>query len=205
MMASYQLPDLPYARDALAPHLSAESFDFHYDKHHAAYVAKLNALLSGHEWAGLPLEEIIVRAAHEQGTQALFNNAAQHWNHSLFWSSLRPPGDMVVPLLLEERIEADFGSVDAFKRAFVAAGASVFGSGWVWLIEERQGLAIITSANADSPLLWGKPALLVCDVWEHAYYIDYRSGRPAFLQAFVDHLINWETAARRLSEAAAHA
>lgn len=195
----HSLPDLPYAKDALVPYLSAESFDYHHGKHHAGYVAKLNELLTGHALAGLPIEQLVVAAAKAPDGRAIFNNAAQHWNHTLFWNSMAPGGGGAMPSQLERRIVESFGSVEGFKRDFVAAGVGQFGSGWVWLVEDGPRLAIMASANADNPLTQAKPALLVCDVWEHAYYIDHRNARQAFLQAFVDHLANWEAASRRLT------
>lgn len=194
----HRLPELPYAKDAFAPHLSAESFDYHHGKHHAGYVAKLNELLVGHPLAGLPLEVLVVKSAESDETKAIFNNAAQHWNHTLFWRSIAPK-HAAAPAQLQRKLADAFGSVDAFKREFVAAGTAHFGSGWVWLVEDDARLAIETTANADTPIVRGKRALLACDLWEHAYYIDHRNARGAFLQVFVDHLADWEEAARRLA------
>lgn len=198
---AHRLPDLPFDKGVLAPFLSAESFDFHHGKHHAGYVAKLNELLTGHAWASLPLDDLIVIAAGQPEATAIFNNAAQHWNHSLYWESLRAPGGPAVPAGLEQRLARCFGSTDAFKQAFVAAGMGQFGSGWVWVIEDGGDLRIVTTSNADTPLTKGHRALLVCDVWEHAYYIDHRNARQAFLRAFVDQIADWDAASRRLSVA----
>ena len=198
---AHRLPDLPYDKGALAPFLSAESFDFHHGKHHAGYVAKLNDLLAGHAWASLPLNELIVTASGRPDAIAIFNNAAQHWNHSLYWESLRPPSGSAMPASLEQGLVQSFGSAAAFKQAFVAAGMGLFGSSWVWLIEEGRDLRVVTTSNADTPLTKGQRPLLVCDVWEHAYYIDHRNARQAFLSAFVDQLADWEAASRRLSAA----
>jgi Fe-Mn family superoxide dismutase len=197
----HHLPDLPYPRDALAPHLSAESFDYHYGKHHAAYVAKLNQLLTGHDWASLALTDLVVTASRTPGARAIFNNAAQHWNHSQFWAGMKAQGGGAVPAALERRIVDDFGSVASFKQAFVAAGAAQFGSGWVWLVESQDRLEIVTTSNADTPITESTRALITCDVWEHAYYVDYRNARADFLTAYLNHLVNWEEAARRLEAA----
>jgi Fe-Mn family superoxide dismutase len=191
------LPELPYAEHALAPHLSAESFQFHYGKHHAAYVSKLNELLDGHEWRNLPLADLIVAASKAPGA-AIFNNAAQHWNHWQFWAGMKPGGGGAVPGELETMLVRAFGSVDEFKRRFVAEGLAQFGSGWVWLVAGESGLEIVRTANADNPLPLGKRALIGCDVWEHAYYIDYRNRRANFLDVYLDRLVNWEEAAARL-------
>ena len=198
---THALPDLPYAVDALAPHLSAESFEYHYGKHHAAYVAKLNELLSGHAWAALPLREVIVKARAKPEADAIFNNAAQHWNHWQFWNGMKPRGGGAIPPELERMLIDTFGGVDAFKQQFVAAGLGQFGSGWVWLTEDQGRLEIIKTSNADNPLISGKRALIGCDVWEHAYYIDYRNGRGDFLKAYLSQLVNWEEATARLTRA----
>jgi Fe-Mn family superoxide dismutase len=194
----HKLPELSYARDALMPHLSEESFDFHYGKHHAAYVSKLNDLLADHEWSNLPLEQLVVASAKTPSAKAIFNNAAQHWNHSFFWASMKPQGGGKIPPPLEERLNKRFGQVETFMRDFVAAGSAQFGSGWVWLVEKNGELDITTTANADNPLTQGARALLVCDVWEHAYYLDYRNARPQFLSRFINHLVDWGEASRRL-------
>lgn len=199
---SHTLPPLPFAADALAPRLSAESFAYHHDKHHAAYVAKLNELLKGHAWENLPLEELIVRAHADPGARAIYNNAAQHWNHWQFWRGLTARPSTRIPPELERRLVAQFGSVAAFKEKFIAAGLGQFGSGWVWLTEKDGALHIAATGNADTPLTDGARALIGCDVWEHAYYIDYRNGRGDFLRAYVDHLVDWEEAAARLTRPA---
>lgn len=196
------LPDLPYAADALQPYLTAESFAYHHGKHHAAYVTKLNALLAGHDWASLSLEQLVIEAHAAPQGRAIYNNAAQHWNHWQFWHGMRPPSDdTAVPPALDHLLRKSFGSVATFKEQFVMAGLNQFGSGWVWLTEKDGALAITTTGNADNPLIRDERALIGCDLWEHAYYIDYRNGRGAFLEAYVDHLLNWDEAARRLTEA----
>lgn len=196
---THTLPDLPYPADALLPYLTPESFAFHHGKHHAAYVTKLNALLEGNDWKDLPLERLVIETHSAPQGRALYNNAAQHWNHWQFWLGMRPPAAAGVPSELERLLRTSFGSVAIFKEQFVAAGLSQFGSGWVWLTENDGALAISTTGNADNPLIKGERALIGCDVWEHAYYIDYRNGRGDFLTAYVEHLLNWEEAARRLS------
>lgn len=198
---THSLPDLPYPADALAPHLSAESFEFHHGKHHAAYVAKLNELLQGHAWAELSLREVILAAHTTREGEAIFNNAAQHWNHWQFWTGMKPKGGGAIPPELERMLVDSFGGVDAFKQQFVAAGLAQFGSGWVWLAESQGRLEILKTSNADNPLTKGKRALIGCDVWEHAYYIDYRNGRGDFLKTYLAQLVNWEEAAARLTRA----
>jgi Fe-Mn family superoxide dismutase len=192
---------LPYPLDALAPYLTAESFAFHHGKHHAAYVTNLNELLKGHVWADLPLSQVIIEAHATPAERPIFNNAAQHWNHWQFWRGMKPKPVAAVPSELERLLIGAFGGVAAFKERFVA-GLGQFGSGWVWLTEKDGRLSITTTANADTPLTSGARALIGCDVWEHAYYIDYRNGRGDFLKAYVDHLLDWEEAAARLTRTA---
>lgn len=193
---THVLAELPYPLDALGPHMSAETLEFHHGKHHAAYVAKLNELLVGHAWADLPLTDLIRTAHATPGADAIFNNAAQHWNHAQFWNGMRPQGGGAIPGELEKALIASFGSVDAFRTDFVKAGLAQFGSGWVWLVRAGDRLEITNTSNADNPLTTDKRPLIGCDVWEHAYYIDYRNRRLGFLNAYLDHLVDWETAAR---------
>lgn len=197
---AFKLPELPYAADALAPHMSAETLEFHHGKHHRAYVTKLNELVAGTEFEGMGLEEVIRKTHGDAEHQAIFNNAGQHWNHAQFWLAMKPGGSGAMPAELEKRIAADFGNVDIFKQRFVEQGVAQFGSGWVWLVEGDGKLDIVRTANALNPLPFGKHSLLVCDVWEHAYYIDYRNRRPDFLKAFIDHLVDWEQVATRLGQ-----
>ena len=193
---SFELPPLPFAKDALAPHMSAETLEYHHGKHHAGYVSKLNAAIAGTPNEGKSLEEII--RSSEGG---LFNNAAQTWNHTFFWNSIKPGGGGAPTGDLADALARDFGSVDAFKDAFAKAAAGRFGSGWAWLVLRDGKLQVVDTANADTPIRTGATPLLTIDVWEHAYYIDYRNARPSFIQAFLDHLVNWDFAAKNLAAA----
>jgi Fe-Mn family superoxide dismutase len=182
----HKLPELPFAKDALAPHISAETIEYHYGKHHAAYVANLNKLIPGTEFESLPLEEIVKKASG-----AIFNNAAQVWNHTFYWNCLSPKGGGEPGGALASAIHKAFGSFAQFKEKFTAAAVSHFGSGWAWLVRNPDGsLAVESTGNAQTPLTQGKTPLLTCDVWEHAYYIDYRNARPAYVTAFWN-LVNW--------------
>lgn len=195
---AFLLSALPYALDALEPHISARTLSFHYGKHHQAYVDKLNKLAADAKMVGLPLEEIIQKTAGKLDQAGLFNNAAQVWNHKFFWQSMKPNGGGAPTGKLAERINAWFGSFDAFKNAFGEAAMAQFGSGWAWLVQEGDTLKIVKTSNADTPLAHGQTALLTCDVWEHAYYLDYKNRRNDFVQAFLDHLANWAFAASQL-------
>ncbi len=186
--------DLPYAADALAPHVSAETFSFHHGKHYKTYVDKGNGMIEGTDLADASLEDI-VKAAKEKGDTGLFNNAAQAWNHAFFWKSMSPNGGGDPTGAIAEKITAAFGSFDKFREEFAAAGAGQFGSGWVWLVADASGaVSIVKTANADTPLTDGVTPLITCDVWEHAYYLDYQNARPKFLDAFLANLINWDFA-----------
>ncbi|MBN2573218.1 MAG: superoxide dismutase [Deltaproteobacteria bacterium] len=196
--AAFALPSLPWAKNALEPYIMARTIGFHYDKHHRAYVDNLNRLLEGKGAATGPIEKVIVESAGKADKTAIFNNAAQVWNHTFFWKSMKKGGGGLPKGALLDRIKATFGSFDKFKTAFVAAGAAQFGSGWVWLVEEGKTLKIVTTANADTPIAHGQKPLVTCDVWEHAYYLDYQNRRKDFLAAFLDHLVNWEFAAAQL-------
>ncbi len=198
---AFQLPDLPYAHDALAPSgMSEETLKFHHDLHHKAYVDNLNKAISGTEWENRNLEEI-VRGTYENGAVAqsgIFNNASQHWNHTLFWEIMGPEHH-AMPKVLEEALTQSFGSVALFKQNFALAGASQFGSGWAWLVVDTDGsLKITRTENGVNPLCSGQKALLGCDVWEHSYYIDFRNKRPAYIENFLDNLVNWQAVAERL-------
>jgi superoxide dismutase, Fe-Mn family len=186
-----ELPPLPYAADALDPHISARTISFHYGKHHATYVANLNGLIEGTPNADKSLEEII--AVAEPG--GLYNNAAQVWNHTFYWNSMAPSGGGDPSGDLATAIDSSFGSASDFKQQLVDKAKGNFGSGWTWLIKEGDGLAILNTDDADTPIKHGKTPLLTVDVWEHAYYLDYQNARPAYLETFVDKLLNWEFAA----------
>ena len=193
------LPPLPYAQDALDPYISARTMSFHYGKHHQGYVNNLNKLIAGTPLAGQPLEKIIRETSAMADKTAVFNNAAQVWNHSFFWQSMKPAGGGKPTGRLLKLIGKSFGSFDAFRNAFTAAAMAQFGSGWVWLVQDGDTLAIIKTSNADTPVAHGKHPLLACDVWEHAYYLDYQNRRKSFVEAFLDHLANWDFAASRLN------
>ena len=194
---TFELPDLPYAKDALEPHISAETLDYHHGKHHAAYVTNLNNMVPGTEFEGKSLEEI-VKSAPAGG---IFNNAAQVWNHTFYWHSMKPGGGGAPSGDLAAKIDAAFGSLDGFKDQFKTAAATQFGSGWAWLVAEGGALKITKTGNADTPLVHGQTPLLTCDVWEHAYYLDYQNRRPDYVQTFLDHLVNWDFAAANLAGA----
>ena len=195
---SFELPSLPYANDALATYMSAETLDFHHGKHHQTYVTNLNNLLKDNELQGASLEDIVVKSSKDTSMAGIFNNAGQHWNHILFWQCMKPNGGGSIPSELEARLNSDFGSVDQFKEAFIQAGTTQFGSGWAWLAIDNGKLVVTKSANASNPLVDGMKPILGCDVWEHSYYIDYRNKRPDYLKAFLDSLVNWEFVASQL-------
>ena len=189
----FKLPELPYAKDALTPHISAETLDFHYGKHHNAYVTNLNNLIAGTEHEEQSLEEIILTS-----TGPLFNNAAQVWNHTFYWNCLSPEGGGEPSGALASAIDDAFGSFDAFKEKFTTSAATNFGSGWTWLVKNGDGaLEIVNTGNAGNPMTDGFEPLLTCDVWEHAYYIDYRNARPSYLEAFWK-LVHWEFVSENL-------
>jgi Fe-Mn family superoxide dismutase len=187
-----ELPPLPYADDALDPHVSARTISFHYGKHHATYVTNTNNLIEGTEHADKSLEEIVLAA----GPGGLFNNAAQVWNHNFYWNSMSPSGGGDPSGDLAAAIDAAFGSASDFKQQLVDKGKGNFGSGWTWLVKNAQGgLEIVNTDDADTPIAHGQTPLLTVDVWEHAYYLDYQNARPAYLETFVEKLLNWEFAA----------
>ena len=187
----HKLPALPYAMDALAPHISKETFEYHYGKHHQAYVTNLNNLIKGTEFESASLEDIVRKASG-----GIFNNAAQVWNHSFFWSSMKPGGGGKPAGALAAAIDKKWGSFDAFKDAFAKSAVGNFGSGWTWLVKKGGGVEIVNTSNAGTPITGADKPLLTIDVWEHAYYIDYRNARPKFVEAFLTHLANWDFAAR---------
>ena len=189
---AFELPDLPYARDALQPFMSAETLEYHHGKHHNAYVTTLNNLIKDTDLAASDLEAIVKASYGDAAKQAIFNNAGQAWNHNHFWRWMKPNGGGAIPGELETRIAQDFGSVDAFKEQFVQAGVTQFGSGWCWLVVDNGKLTTMKTPNAENPLAHGKITLLGCDVWEHSYYLDYRNRRPDYLKAFLESLVNWD-------------
>ena len=196
---SLELPDLPFGKDALEPHMSANTLDFHHGKHHNAYVVKGNELLADAGLSADSLEELVKEAKKAGGP--LFNNVGQHYNHSFFWNCLSPNGGGAPSGDIAAKIDAAFGSYDDFKKEFVAGGVGQFGSGWVWLVADGGDLKIVKTANADTPLTDGQTPLLVADVWEHAYYLDFQNRRPDFLSCFLDNLVNWDFANENLAKA----
>lgn len=199
---AFELSPLPYPKDALEPHMSAKTLDFHHGKHHQTYVTTLNKLIEGTALANLSLEEIIKRTAKDDAKTPVFNNAAQTWNHTFFWHSMKPkgggkPSDQVVA-----RIDQAFGGFDKFHEEFSKAATGQFGSGWAWLILDGGKLKVTKTANADTPIAHNQTPLLTCDVWEHAYYLDYQNRRPDFVRTFLDNLVNWEFVGQNLEQPA---
>ena len=196
----FELPKLPFAKDAFIPHFSAETFEFHHEKHHNAYVTNLNNLLQDNkEMIDMDLEQII--AVSNNTNITIFNNAAQIWNHSFFWHSIKPNGGGQPSHVMLTQIKQDFGSYEEFVAQFKQAALTQFGSGWAWLVYNNKRLEIIKTANAETPLSQNLAPLLACDVWEHAYYIDYRNKRPDYVSAFINHMINWDFAEMHLNRA----
>jgi Fe-Mn family superoxide dismutase len=193
---AFTLPDLPYAKGALAPFLSEETLEYHYGKHHNAYVTNLNGLVEGTDLAGKSLEDIILA-----GDGGVFNNAAQVWNHSFYWKCMKPGGGGEPAGELTKAIDEAFGSLDTFKKEFTQAAVTQFGSGWAWLVLDSGALKVVKTGNADLPLKHGQTALLTVDVWEHAYYIDYRNLRPKYVETFLNSLVDWEFVAANLAAA----
>jgi Fe-Mn family superoxide dismutase len=198
---AFELPPLPYAETALEPHISAKTLEFHHGKHHKAYVDTLNKLVEGAPEADMSLEEIIVATHHDDAKIAIFNNAAQAWNHAFFWPCMskdgggKPDGD------LKKAIDQDFGRLDNFLKEFKEAATTQFGSGWAWLVLDAGKLKVIKTSNAINPIAGGQAALLTCDVWEHAYYLDYQNRRADFVDAFLEHLVNWDFVAENVAKA----
>jgi Fe-Mn family superoxide dismutase len=195
---AFTLPELPYAKDALAPHISAETLEFHHGKHHKAYVDNLNKLLDGKPEASKTLEEVALAS-----DGPVFNNAAQVWNHTFYWHSMKPNGGGKPSGALLAAIERDFGSYEKFVEAFTAAATTQFGSGWAWLVWNGTKLEVTKTGNADFPLKHGQKPLLTIDVWEHAYYIDFRNLRPKYIETFLNHLANWDFASENFAKATA--
>ena len=196
----FQLPKLPWSEDALDPVISAHTVGLHHGKHHKAYVDKLNELVAGTRRAELPLEEVIAQAAGDAKSKKIFNNAAQHWNHSFFWKCLAPKGGGSPSGELARRIDSDLGGIDSFKKAFEKAAVECFGSGWAWLVLRDGKLEILSTSNAGTPITMGATPLLTLDVWEHAYYVDYENRRPEYVKAVIGRLLNWEFAQKQLED-----
>lgn len=195
---TFKLPSLPYPAHALEPHISRRTMEFHHGKHHGTYVDNLNRLIEGKSYASMSLDEIVRASAAKPEDRAIFNNAAQAWNHTEFWSSMRPGGGGEPSGEIAALLGKAFGGYAAFRQEFLDAAVGRFGSGWAWLVLDGTRLSVISTPNADTPLTSDKTPLLVCDVWEHAYYLDYQNRRKAFVEAFLDHLVDWESAALRL-------
>ncbi len=189
---AFELPKLDYANSALSPIMSEETLDLHHGKHHQTYITNLNNFIKDTDMADKSLEEIIVNSSKDKAKAGIFNNASQHWNHNLFWKCMKPSGGGKIPPKLEKRIIDDLGSVEQFKKDFIQAGTTQFGSGWCWLSINNGKLVVTKTANAANPLIENMKPILGCDVWEHSYYIDYRNRRPEYLNNFVEKLINWE-------------
>ncbi len=198
---AFTLPDLPYAQDALEPYYSANTLSFHHGKHHNAYINKTNELIAGTDLDGKTVEEVIA-AAHSAGNKGLYNQSAQIWNHTFFWHSMKPGGGGAPSGELASMIDASFGSLDDFKKQFIASAVGNFGSGWTWLVKEGDSLKIVNTDDADTPLVnANQTPLFTVDVWEHAYYLDYQNLRPKFVETFLDNLVNWDFAAANLAKA----
>jgi superoxide dismutase, Fe-Mn family len=196
--APITLPPLPWADNALDPVISANTLGFHYGKHHKAYVDNLNKLIAGTPLEGQPLEKIILEVAGKADKAGIFNNAAQVWNHTFYWNSLKPQGGGTPPAALAKLIERDFGSLDTLKKELATAATTQFGSGWAWLASDNGKLVVTKTSNAELPMTKGQKALLTIDVWEHAYYLDYQNRRPDYANAVIEKLLNWQFAADNL-------
>jgi superoxide dismutase, Fe-Mn family len=196
---AYELPTLPYPETGLEPHISANTIQFHYGKHHAAYVTNFNNMVKDTPLDSLPLEEVIKTTHNDSAKMGIFNNAAQAWNHTFYWHCMKPSGGGAPSGALAEKINADFGSFDEFKTAFKQAGATQFGSGWAWLVLDSGTLKVTKTLNADNPLAHGQIPILTMDVWEHAYYLDYQNRRPDYMETFLTSLVNWDFVASQFA------
>jgi Fe-Mn family superoxide dismutase len=195
---AYQLPDLPYDYNALEPYISARTLEFHHDKHHAAYVTNYNKMTQDTELADKPIEEVIKIAFQDSSKGGIFNNGAQAWNHTFFWNSLKPSGGGSPSGAVADKINSDLGGYEKFKEEFKNAATTQFGSGWAWLVLDGDTLKVTKTPNAENPIAHGQTPLLTLDVWEHAYYLDYQNKRPDFIDAFLEHLINWDFVAQQM-------
>ena len=198
---AYELPPLPYEYTALEPHISKRTLEFHHDKHHAAYVNNFNAAAKGTDLDKLSIEAVIKATANDPAKAGIFNNAAQAWNHTFYWHSMKPKGGGTPTGELAKKIDSDLGGFAKFVEAFKAAGATQFGSGWAWLVLDAGKLAVTKTPNAETPLTKGQVPLITMDVWEHAYYLDFQNRRPDYITTFLDQLVNWEFAAKNLAGA----
>ena len=189
---NFELPKLDYKSNALSPIMSEETLDLHHGKHHQTYINNLNNFIKGTDMESMTLENIILNSSKDKTKVGIFNNASQHWNHNLFWKCMKPNGGGTMPSKLEKRILDNFGSIEKFKKDFIEAGTTQFGSGWGWLSIQNDKLVVTKTANAANPLIDNMKPILGCDVWEHSYYIDYKNRRPEYLNNFFDKLINWE-------------
>ena len=188
---AFELPPLPFDKDALEPHMSARTLEFHHGKHHKKYVDKLNELVKSTKFSKMDLTDVIRETADDPAQKGIFNNAAQTWNHTFFWNCMSPHGGGTPEAGFARRIDTAFGDHNGFKKAFKEAATARFGSGWAWLVADGDKLEVVTTPNAGNPLNDGQVCLLTCDVWEHAYYLDYQNRRGDFVDAFLDHLVNW--------------
>jgi len=195
------LPPLPYATDALEPFISSRTVEFHYGKHQRGYVDTCNRVLEGSDLAGAPLEKVVVASANDPKQTRLFNAAAQAWNHDFYWKCMRPSGGGAPPGVLTEQLQKSFGSADAFRAAFLESATTLFGSGWTWLVFNGDRVEIVNTADAGTPITGNRHPLLTIDVWEHAYYLDYQNRRADYVNAWLDHLVNWDFAAANLGRA----
>jgi len=197
----YELPELPYDYTALEPHISKSTLEFHHDKHHAKYVNNYNQMSQDAGMGDKSIEEVIKATYNDSSKSGLFNNAAQAWNHTFYWNCLKPNGGGEPTGAIADKIKADFGSYEKFKEEFKTAATSQFGSGWAWLILDNGKLAVAKTLNAENPVAMGKTPLLTCDVWEHAYYLDYQNKRPDYVDTFLNNLVNWDFVAQQMSAA----
>ena len=188
----FELPKLDYLTSSLAPIMSEETLNLHHGKHHQTYITNLNKFIEGSDMSQMTLEEIIIHSSKDKSKSGIFNNASQHWNHMMFWKCMKPRGGGSMPKKLKDRIKSDFGSEEAFKKQFIQAGITQFGSGWCWLSIDNGKLVVSKTSNAENTLIHNMKPVLGCDLWEHSYYVDYKNRRPEYLENFYEKLINWE-------------
>ena len=189
---SFELPKLNYSKASLSPIMSEETLDLHHGKHHQTYITNLNKLIKNTEMSKMSLEEIIINSSKDKSKVGIFNNASQHWNHVMFWKCMKPGGGGAMPEKLKKKIVSDFGNIEEFKKQFIQAGITQFGSGWCWLSINNNKLVISKTPNAENTLIQNMKPILCCDLWEHSYYVDYRNRRPEYLENFYEKLVNWE-------------